>query len=93
MAGIVEWPESVDLNAPNGATSRRRPPWGAFLMPRPLAVDPHSLRIGSRFTANARKARSNRDVDGGASSAAFWKLHSTHREGSPKPGTAPNAQH
>ena len=24
-------------NAPMGATSSRRPPWGAFLIPRPLA--------------------------------------------------------
>src|SRR4051812_12678837 len=28
---------------PTGATSRRRPPRGAFLIPRPLAEEPHSF--------------------------------------------------
>ena len=30
---------------PEGATSPARPPWGAFLRPRPTGVEPHSFGI------------------------------------------------
>ena len=30
-----------DIHAPTGATGRNRPPRGAFLIPRPLAEEPH----------------------------------------------------
>src|SRR5436190_6906460 len=34
--------DCLTTTPPTGATSRRRPPRGAFLIPRPLAEEPHS---------------------------------------------------
>src|ERR1035437_1360887 len=56
---------------PTGATSRRRPPWGAFLIPRPLAVVGDCTSCGSGPDAPTEAACLQDEIENEAPSVPF----------------------